>query len=118
MYMFNRIHSNNYYLIQVIYFLLCSAVEPMTTLQTGLLSSRLWAYTVLALCSDWSIIKQDRWWSKFSLSQVFLVPSLPYPKSPPPPLYHWDSILLKITNIKQTIINILMVRAWNLASLA
>ena len=30
--MFNRIHSNNNYLIHVIYFVLCSAVEPMTTL--------------------------------------------------------------------------------------
>ena len=38
--MFNRIHSNNNYLIHVIYFVLCLAVEPMTTLstlQTGLL---------------------------------------------------------------------------------
>ena len=40
--MFNRIHSHNNYIIHVIYFVLCSAVEPMTTLQTGLLSSRLW----------------------------------------------------------------------------
>ena len=69
MYMFNRIHSYNNYLIHVIYFVSCSAVEPMTTLswqlckqacyqvgygwthdnsvlatlQTGLLSSRLWS---------------------------------------------------------------------------
>ena len=32
MYMFNRIHLYNNYLIHVIYFVLCSAVEPMTTL--------------------------------------------------------------------------------------
>ena len=30
--MFNRTHSNNNYFIHVIYFVLCSAVEPMTTL--------------------------------------------------------------------------------------
>ena len=30
--MFNRIHSYNNYLIHVIYFVLCSAVEPMTTM--------------------------------------------------------------------------------------
>ena len=32
MYMFNCIHLYNNYLIHVIYFVLCSAVEPMTTL--------------------------------------------------------------------------------------
>ena len=32
MYMFNRIHLYNNYLIHVIYVVLCSAVEPMTTL--------------------------------------------------------------------------------------
>ena len=30
--MSNRIHSNNNYLIPVIYFVLCAAVEPMATL--------------------------------------------------------------------------------------
>ena len=30
--MFSRIHLYNNYLIHVIYFVLCSAVEPMTTL--------------------------------------------------------------------------------------